>query len=94
MAEPPAVEVLRGQLRPDGTPDVKSLHVVQTIPGALLLEHAEDDRVVLLDPITAEETRAHFASVSFRLAPSREVISTFGIRSRASNSSSCASFSK
>jgi len=59
LAEPPAVEVLRGQLRPDGSPDVKSLRIVQTVPGALLLEHAEDDRVVLRDPVTAEETRAH-----------------------------------
>jgi hypothetical protein len=59
LAEPPAVEVLRGPLRPDGSADVKSLRMVQTIPGALLLEHTEDDRVVLLDPVAAEETRAH-----------------------------------
>jgi len=59
LTEPPAVEVLRGQLRPDGTPDVKSLRIVQTIPGALLLDKVDADHVQLLDPVAAEEIRAH-----------------------------------
>jgi hypothetical protein len=59
LAEPPAVEVLRGLVRPDGSPDVKSLRVVETIPGALLLGHLEEERVELFDPLRAEEIRNH-----------------------------------
>jgi hypothetical protein len=59
LAEPPAVEILRGSPRPDGTPDAKSLRVVDTIPGALAENYVVRGRVQFLDPIAPEETRAH-----------------------------------
>src|SRR6266481_7290255 len=35
LTETPAIEILRGALKPDGSPDVKSFRTVETIPGAL-----------------------------------------------------------
>ena len=54
----PAVEVLRGIARPDGSPDLKSLRVVDTIPGALAEKYFVGDRVQFTDPLTPEETKA------------------------------------
>jgi hypothetical protein len=59
LAAPPAVEVLRGALKPDGSPDAKSFRVVYTIPGALMDNYREDGRVVFTDPIAPEETKSH-----------------------------------
>jgi len=36
LTDTPAIEVLRGTAREDGTPDAKSLRVVETIPGELV----------------------------------------------------------
>src|SRR5437667_12843036 len=36
LAEPPAIEIFRGSVKPDGKPDNKSFHLVYTLPGALL----------------------------------------------------------
>src|SRR5271168_374933 len=36
LTEPPAVEVVRGAPKPDGSPDTKSFRVVYTIPGSLV----------------------------------------------------------
>jgi hypothetical protein len=55
----PAVEILRGAVRPDGTPDAKSIRVVYTIPGALVGSYRADGRVRFTDPIAPEETKAH-----------------------------------
>src|SRR5215813_12098364 len=51
LAELPAVEVLRGDVRPDGTPDVKSFSVVETVPGAMLADKIVDERVEILNVI-------------------------------------------
>jgi fibronectin type 3 domain-containing protein len=59
LTEPPAVEVLRGSLRPDGSPDTKSFRVVATIPGALVGNYRSEDRVQFPVPVTNEEIRAH-----------------------------------
>ena len=59
LTGPPALEVLRGSLKPDGSPDGKSFQVVTTIPGALVANYRSEDRVQLLVPITTEEIRAH-----------------------------------
>jgi len=59
LTEPPAVEVLRGGLRPDGTPDGASFRVVLTLPGALVASHLRDSQVEILDPVAPEETRSH-----------------------------------
>jgi hypothetical protein len=55
----PAVEVLRGTLKPNGATDSKSFRVVDTIPGALVGNYLAGDHVRFTDPISPEETKAH-----------------------------------
>jgi hypothetical protein len=59
LTETPTVEVLRGSLRPDGTPDAKSFHIADTVPGSLLSGYVQQGKVQFLDPFPPEETRAH-----------------------------------
>jgi hypothetical protein len=59
LAAPPAVEILRGSVKPDGSGDTKSFRVVYTIPGALVDNYRGDGRVVFTDPLAPEETKAH-----------------------------------
>src|SRR6266571_1199843 len=59
LPAPPAVEILRGTVRPDGSADAKSFRVVYTIPGALLDSYRADGQVRFSDPIAPEETKAH-----------------------------------
>lgn len=62
----PAVEILRGTLKPDGSPDSKSFRVVDTIPGALIDDYRSDDHFQFTDPIAHGETKAHpGAAVSY-----------------------------
>jgi hypothetical protein len=63
LGETPAIEILRGALKPDGTPDGKSFRVVQTIPGSLVGKYVSADRVQIVDPIPPEESRAHPGAV-------------------------------
>ena len=58
LSEPPAVEILRGALRPDGLPDDKSFRVVQTIPGALVDNYRAEDEVEFVDAVPADELRS------------------------------------
>ena len=55
LSEPPAVEILRGVNRPDGTPDAKSFRVVDTIPGALVTEFVAQKRVEYMDVISPQD---------------------------------------
>jgi fibronectin type 3 domain-containing protein len=55
----PVVEILRGNVKADGSADVKSFRVVYTIPGAMVESYRSEGRVVFTDPIAAEETKAH-----------------------------------
>jgi hypothetical protein len=59
LAAPPAVEILRGTVKPDGLADAKSFRLVYTIPGALVDNYRAGDRVRFTDPIAPEETKAH-----------------------------------
>jgi len=59
LTEPPAIEILRGALKPDGSPDAKSFRVVSTIPGALVANYRSEDRVQIVVPFTTEELRAN-----------------------------------
>jgi hypothetical protein len=59
LTQPPAIEILRGSPKPDGSPDAKSLHVVDTIPGALAGKYQLEDHIQVISPIAPEETRAH-----------------------------------
>jgi hypothetical protein len=60
----PAVEILRGNTKPDGSVDAKSFQVVYTIPGALVANYAADGRISFIDPIAPEETKAHPGGVA------------------------------
>jgi hypothetical protein len=59
LPTPPAVEILRGGVRPDGSADAKSFRVVYTIPGALVENYRGEGRVIFTDPIAPEETKSH-----------------------------------
>lgn len=59
LKEPPAVEILRTGMQPDGSPDLKHLKVVSTTPGALIAKYVSNRVVRLADPIAPEEIRAH-----------------------------------
>jgi len=59
LAEAPAIEILRGTVRPDGSPDTKSFRTVETIPGALLGEYRSAEKVQIVNRITADELRAY-----------------------------------
>jgi hypothetical protein len=58
LAEMPTLEVWRGGQRPDGTPDPRSFHRVDTIPGAILSGYAQEGKVSFPDPVQPEELRA------------------------------------
>ena len=60
----PAVEVLRGIAKTDGSPDLKSLRVVDTIPGALAEKYFVGDRVQFTDPLTSEETKSQEGKIA------------------------------
>jgi hypothetical protein len=59
LSATPSVEILRGVLRPNGTPEPKSFRVVDTIPGALLTNYLVAGHFRFIDPISPEETKAH-----------------------------------
>jgi len=59
LADTPAIEILRGALKPDGSPNTKSFRVVETIPGALLGEYRSAEKVQIVNRITADELRAY-----------------------------------
>ena len=68
LAEPPAVEILRGALKPDGTPDNNSFRVVYTIPGSLIDNYTAEGHVRFADSVPPEETRAHpGAALAYRV---------------------------
>lgn len=73
----PAVEVLRGTTKPDGSPDLKSLRVVDTIPGALAEKYFVGDKVQFTDTLTPEETKVQEGKIAIyavrtRLSPKRD----------------------
>lgn len=60
----PALEVLRGSTKPDGSPDLKSLRVVDAIPGALAEKYLVGDKVQFTDPLTPEETKTQAGNIA------------------------------
>ncbi len=59
LTGPPAIEIVRGSLKPDGAPDPKSFRIVYTIPGALVANYLGAGHVRFTDPISPTETKAH-----------------------------------
>jgi hypothetical protein len=54
----PALEVWRGLLHPDGTPDPRSFHLVDTVPSAILQTYAQDGKISFPDPLQPDELRS------------------------------------
>jgi hypothetical protein len=68
LSETPAIEILRGALKPDGSPDAKSFRTVETIPGALVGEYRAADKVEVISHISPDELRAYpGATVAYRV---------------------------
>jgi len=59
LTDTPAIEVLRGTAKEDGAPEMKSLRVVATIPGELVVKDLKEERVEVTDPISPEDIKAH-----------------------------------
>jgi len=58
LTAPPAIEILRGLPKVDGSLDAKTLRVVYTIPGSLAANYVTEGRVSVIDPVAPAETRA------------------------------------
>ena len=58
LLQPPAIEILRGETKPDGSPNLKSLRVVETIPGELAAKYQSDDRTQIVTPIAPADNRS------------------------------------
>jgi hypothetical protein len=54
LSEPPAVEILRGALKSDGTADNQSFRIVYTIPGSLMDTYAAEGHVRFADSVPPE----------------------------------------
>ena len=57
LKETPTMEILRGGLNPDGLPDPKSFRVADTIPGSLVSNYQQRNKVFFLDPVPPEDVR-------------------------------------
>jgi len=58
LAQPPAIEVVRGATRPDGSPDPKTFRVVYTIPGSLADNYLAEGRMQFTVPLSPDDSRA------------------------------------
>jgi hypothetical protein len=58
LQQPPAIEILRGELKPDGSPNLKSFHIVETIPGELAAKYQSEDRTQVITPIAPAENHS------------------------------------
>jgi hypothetical protein len=59
LAQTPAIEILRGALKPNDSPDEKSFRTVQTIPGALVGEYRTGDKIQILNRISIDDLRSY-----------------------------------
>lgn len=59
LTAPPAIEIVRGSVKPNGASDSKSFRVVYTIPGAVVANYVVAGHVRFTDPISPAETKAN-----------------------------------
>lgn len=59
LTDTPAVEILRGALKPDGSPDAKSFRNVETVPGALVENYRAAETIQIVSRISPEDLRAY-----------------------------------
>src|SRR5216684_3026339 len=57
LAAPPAVEILRGAAKPDGSADAKSIRLVATIPGALVPDFVTQKRMDYIDTLSPQDSQ-------------------------------------
>jgi len=57
LSSPPAIEIFRGLLKSNGSPDNKSFKLVYTIPGALADSYAAQGKIRFTDPLPPEDLR-------------------------------------
>ena len=68
LEEMPTLEVLRGSVAEDGTPEAKSFRVVDTVPGTVLSNYVHEGKAQFPVPISAEEMRMNpVESVAYRI---------------------------
>jgi hypothetical protein len=68
LTDSPAIEILRGGLKPDGSADTKSFRVIETVPGALLGEYRTADRAQIINRVTADELRTYpYRALAYRV---------------------------
>jgi hypothetical protein len=58
LTEVPTLEVWRGSLRPDRTPNPRSFAVVDTVPGSILRTYVRQGKVQFPEPLQPEQSRA------------------------------------
>ena len=63
LSEPPAIEIFRGAVKPNGSADNKTFKLVYTIPGALADVYQTQGKIQFTDPIAPEDLRAHPGSM-------------------------------
>src|SRR5215468_6055160 len=63
LAEPPAIEIFRGKVKPNGAPDNKTFKLVYTVPGALADVYTSQEKIQFTDPLPADEVRLNSVSV-------------------------------
>lgn len=85
LTSPPAVEVVRGLPKPDGSPDAKSFRVVYTLPGSLVQNYVAQGQVKFTDPVAPAEIQARAGGVVLY------VVRTRASRKRASANSNVVS---
>jgi hypothetical protein len=59
LNEFPAIEILRGSLKADGSPDARSFRVIETIPGALVGNYRSAEKVQVVSRISPDNLRAY-----------------------------------
>ena len=59
LKEVPTLEILRGSLKADGTPEPKSFRVVDTVPGSLIGNYTQQGEVEFHDPVSPGEIKEH-----------------------------------
>jgi hypothetical protein len=68
LAEHPAIEIFRGSLKPNGSPDDKTFKPVYNIPGALADSYSALGKIQFIDPLPAEALRGdRSASYAYRI---------------------------
>jgi hypothetical protein len=59
LTAPPSVEIFRGTVKPNGSPDKKSFRMIYTVPGALVNTYTVGNRMQFTVPISPRDTLAH-----------------------------------